>query len=160
MACLTRSAVSAVAVAALFLGCSWTCAAQQHSTGGHDQEAHIKCDTPGVQLEGTLTARTFYGPPGFGETPAQDARERVLILKLSRPITVNPMNDGKAHKGSCWGSFPHLAAVQLFIFPKARLANARKLAGKKVVVVGMLREGDGPSEHTKVIMEVNAVDPK
>jgi hypothetical protein len=145
--------LAAVVGCALFLGCSGTCAAQQRS-----QEEHFKCDTAGVQLQGVLTARTFYGPPGFGETPAQDAREKALILKLPKPITVDPIEDVKAQ--SCWGNFPHLAAVQLFIFPEAKLADARKLVGKEVVATGTLREGDAPSEHTKVILEVKAVEPK
>jgi hypothetical protein len=135
------------------------CVAQQNAPGGQ-QEPHYKCDTDGVQLEGRLTARTFYGPPGFGETPSKDAREKVLILKLAKPITVDPIADVKANKGSCWGDFPHLAAVQLFIFPEAKLADAQKLVGKVVVVVGTLREGDAPSQHTKVIMEAKTVDPK
>ncbi len=107
-----------------------------------------------------LTARTFYGPPGFGETPSKDAREKVLILKLAKPIAVNPTGGAKANKGSCWGGFPHLSAVQLFIYPEAKLADSRKLVGKEVVAMGTLREGDAPSEHTKVIMEVKTVDPK
>lgn len=110
------------------------------------------------RLLGVLTARTFYGPPGFGETPAKDTREKALILKLSKPITVDPIDDVKAR--SCFGDFPHLATVQLFIFPEEKAADARKLVGKEVVATGTLREGDAPSEHTKVIMEVKAVDPK
>ena len=115
---------------------------------------------PGGSARGGLTTRTFYGPPGFGETPAKDAREKTLILKLAKPITVDPIENVKANKGSCWGDFPHLRAVQLFISPQEKAADARKLVGKQVVAVGTLREGDAPSEHTKVIMEVKTVDPK
>ena len=42
-------------------------------------------------LEGMLTQRTFYGPPGFGETPAKDAREKVYLLKLGRLVTMTPI---------------------------------------------------------------------
>ena len=112
-------------------------------------ESHYKCDTPGVQLEGLLTARTFYGPPGFGETPAKDAREKTLILKLVKPITVDPIENVEANKGSWWGDFPHLREVQLFISPQEKATDARKLVGKQVVAVGMLREGDAPSETHK-----------
>lgn len=111
-----------------------------------------------MQLGGVLTARTFYGPPGFGETPAQGAREKALVLKLPKPITVDPTDDVKAR--SCMGDFPHLAAVQPFIFPEAKVADARKLLGKEVVATGTLREGDAPSQHTKVILEVKTVEPK
>lgn len=158
MSCLARCVLASVAAGVLLVGHPGTYAAQQPTSG--EQEVHYKCDTTGVQLEGVLTTRTFYGPPGFGETPAKDAREKALILKLPKPITVDPIDDVKAHKGSCWGDFPHLAAVQLFIFPEEKAADARKLVGKEVVATGTLREGDAPSEHTKVIMEVKAVDPK
>jgi hypothetical protein len=157
---LARCIFVAVAAGAFFLGQPGTSAAQENTTSGQQPESHYKCDTQGVQLEGLLTTRTFYGPPGFGETPAKDAREKTLILKLAKPITVDPIDNVKANKGSCWGDFPHLRAVQLFISPQDKAADARKLVGKQVVAVGTLREGDAPSEHTKVIMEVKTVDPK
>ena len=159
MSCFARCALAAVVGGALLAAQAGICVAQQNTPGGQ-QEPHYKCDTGGVQLEGMLTARTFYGPPGFGETPSKDSREKVLILKLAKPITVDPIADVQANKGSCWGDFPHLAAVQLFIFPKEKAADARKLIGKEVVATGTLREGDAPSEHTKVIMEVKTVGPK
>jgi len=83
--------------------------------------------------------------------------KKTLILKLAKPITVDPIENVKANKGSCWGDFPHLRAVQLFISPQEKAADARKLVGKQVVAVGTLREGNAPSEHTKVIMEVRTV---
>jgi hypothetical protein len=107
-----------------------------------------------------LTARTFYAPPGFGETPAKDAREKALILKLAKPITVDPIEDVKANKRSCWGDFPHVRAIQLFILPQEKAKDSRKLVGKQVIAVGTLREGDALSKHTKVIMEVTAIEPK
>jgi hypothetical protein len=154
--CVARGARAAVVggvLSVLQLGVS---VAQQNTP----EELHYKCDADGVQLEGMLTARTFYGPPGFGETPSKDTREKALILKLARPITVDPIADVKVNNGSCWGGFPHLAAVQLFISPEMKLAAARKLLGKEVVAAGTLREGAAPSEHTKVIMEVKTIDPK
>jgi hypothetical protein len=87
----------------LFVAQAGNCVALQNTSDGK-QETHYKCDPNGVQLEGMLTARTFYGPPGFGETPSKDAREKALILKLSKPITVDPIADVKANKGSCWGA--------------------------------------------------------
>ena len=159
MSCFARCALSAVVGSVLLVAQLGVCVAQQNTPEGQ-QEPHHKCDTDGVQLAGILTARIFYGPPGFGETPSEDTRDKVLILKLAKPITVVPIANVEANKGSCWGDFSHLAAVQLFIFPEAKLADARKLVGKEVVAIGTLREGDAPSEHTKVIMEVKAVDLK
>ena len=158
MSCFARCALAAAVGGVLLVAPLGICVAQQNAPGGLE-EPHYKCDTEGVQLEGMLTVRTFYGPPGFGETPSKDAREKVLILRLAKPIRVVPVADVKANKGSCWGDFPHLAAIQLFI-PEAKPADAQNLIGKQVVAVGMLREGDAPSEHTKIIMEVKTVDRK
>src|SRR4051794_27856573 len=59
------------------------------------QASTFKFDTE-IQLEGTLTERTFYGPPGFGESPATDVRDRVLVVRLARPISAQPTADAKA----------------------------------------------------------------
>ena len=82
------------------------------------------------------------------------------MLKLAKPISVDPLEPVEASKGSCWGDFPHLRAIQLFVFPLDKATEARKLIGKEVVAVGTLREGDAPSQHTQVIMDVKTLDPK
>jgi hypothetical protein len=58
------------------------------------------------------------------------------------------------------GDFPNITKVQLFVFPPDKAGEARKLVGKMVVAEGKLHEGDGPSEHTKVVMDVSTVNPK
>jgi hypothetical protein len=65
-----------------------------------------------------------------------------------------------ANKSSCWGDFPNITKVQLFVFPSDKAGEARKLVGKMVVAEGKLHEGDAPSEHTKVVMDVSTVNPK
>ncbi|MDE1155560.1 MAG: hypothetical protein PW735_07480 [Acidobacteriaceae bacterium] len=121
------------------------------------KEAIYKCDTPGIQLEGTLTLRMFYGPPGFGETPAKDAREKVYLLKLGKPATMTPIDDPKAK--TCWDAFPHVSEVQLFIPPESKI-EANGLLGKAVLATGTIRESDAPSEHTKVTLDVKALQSK
>jgi len=143
---------------ALFAGYPKISAAQAMKAAISEQ--HYNCDTDGVRLEGLLTERTFYGPPGFGETPAKDAREKQLILKLEKPITVDRLKDVGTNKGSCWGNFPHVTKVQLFVFPADKAGEVQKLVGKMVVAEGKLQEGDAPSEHTKVVMDVSTVNPK
>ena len=73
--CSSAAVLALVAGAVAFMSHPENRAFAQQPAGG--KEAIYKCDTPGIQLEGTLTRRTFYGPPGFGETPAKDAREKV-----------------------------------------------------------------------------------
>ena len=84
----------AFGMALLLSGCPVACSAQQTSPGG----AAVACryDTAGVRLEGTLTERKEYGPPGYGETPSKDERTTILVLKLSSPISVQPAANAEA----------------------------------------------------------------
>jgi hypothetical protein len=141
---------------ALFSERQLQCFAQEKAS---DSQQHYKCDSPGIQLEGMLAQRTFYGPPGFGETPAKDARETVLILKLAKPITVDSVQNTKGDEGSCWGVYPNLKQIQVFIHQQDKPGTS-KLVGKTVVAVGKLHEGDAPSEHTKVVMDVERIESK
>ena len=44
-------------------------------------------DVP-VEIYGTIVAETFYGPPGYGENPDTDSKERYYLLLLDSPIDV------------------------------------------------------------------------
>ena len=41
-----------------------------------------------VALTGTVQREVRLGPPGYGETPAQDRRDTILVLTPARPIPV------------------------------------------------------------------------
>ena len=153
--CSSSAVLALVVGAVVFMGHPENRACAQQQAGV--KEAIYKCDTPGIQLEGVLTQRTFYGPPGYGETPTKDAREKVYLLKLGRPVTMTPIDDPKAK--TCWDAFPHVREVQLFIAPESKM-NASGLLGKTVVATGTIRESDAPSEHTKVTMDVKTLQGK
>jgi hypothetical protein len=130
-------------------------AAQSSTTA---REPSYKCDTSGVRLEGTLIERTFYGPPGFGETPATDAKEKVLVLNLSQSITVAPIDDSGARDSVSLVTLKHIRQVQLFAFLNPDDGTkAHKLVGRRVTIVGTLSEAVAPSEHLKVSMEVESI---
>lgn len=131
-------------------------AGQQSPVAPTDQELHYKCDTEGVRLEGTLTERTFYGPPGFGETPKKDLRDKVLVLKLTKPITVEPTENAEAKGSTSLNTLRHVHQIQLFL-DSAQTAEGRKLAGKTVVVAGTLEEATAPRQYTDVSMDVKTI---
>ncbi len=144
-------------VFATFSGRNISCGVRALSAAGSQStasgnESVYKYDTRGIKLEGHLIERTFFGPPGFGETPAKDARERVLVLKLNTPITVEPVKIVDPEDIA-----RHIAEVQLFFLPRNRATEARKLLGKTVVVVGTMNEATAPSEHLKVSMSVETI---
>ncbi len=130
----------------------------QMETGRMEHEAVYKCETKGVQLKGRLTERTFYGPPGFGETPTRDIREKALILRLAEPITAEPADNAEARDSTCLEVYRNVREVQLWSHSLA--LNARKLLGKIVVAVGTLDEDPAPSMHTNVTMEVDSIRPR
>lgn len=130
-------------------------AAAPQSASNPSQEPVYKYDTHGIKLEGRLIERTFFGPPGFGETPALDARETVLVLALPRPITVQPTQHAQPEDIA-----KHVREVQLLILPRQRKDSVRKLLGKSVVMTGTLNEATAPSEHLKVSMTVETFTEK
>ncbi len=141
---------------ALLIAVPPRCIARQELNSTSRLSATCAFDTPGTRLEGTLTWRTFYGPPGFGETPAQDARERVLVLQLRVPITVVPVKDAEARNSPNLDVKHHVLHVQLFV-PDEQAALARKLVRKKVVAVGTLDEALAPGQHTDATMDVQVL---
>lgn len=159
MSCLARCALAAVVGGVLLLGHPGTCVAQQKAATGSVPEASYKYDTPGVQLEGTLIERKVYGPPGYGETPAKDERDTILILKLSHPITVGPTANAEASGSASLDIEKHVHEVQLFV-DRSRTAEARKLLGKVVVAGGTLNEAAAPSQYTKVWLDTKTLTPK
>ena len=44
----------------------------------------LKMDAP-IELAGSVTRETHYGPPTFGEHPATDKKMRVPLLRLANP---------------------------------------------------------------------------
>jgi len=144
-------------MALLLSGCPVACSAQQTSPGG----AAVACryDTAGVRLEGTLTERKEYGPPGYGETPSKDVRETIFVLKLATPISVQPAANADANGSASLDPVKDVRELQLFI-PKPQVPDARKLLGKVVVAVGTLNEAAAPSQYTKVWLDTQIVKAK
>ena len=159
MSCLFKCALAGVVGGALLLGHPGACAAQQKAPTGSEHEASYKFDTPGIQLAGTLVERKVYGPPGYGETPAKDERDTILILKLSHPITVEPTANAEATGSASLDTEKHVHEVQLFV-DRSRTAEARKLLGKVVVAVGTLNQAAAPSQYTKVWLDTKTLTPK
>ena len=135
------------------------CFAQQPLAVGYAQEPSYKCDTDGVRLEGRLMTRMFYGPPGFGETPSTDLRDKVLVLKLAKPVRVEPIENAKAKNSTSLNTFNHIREIQLFS-RGTQDAEVRKLVGKTVVAVGTLQEANAPRQYTDVTMDVKTISLK
>jgi hypothetical protein len=147
---------SVVALAILvFYQCS---IAQQPGATPTMHVSTYRYDTPGTILVGTLTERAVYGPPGFGETPAQDIREKIFVLKLAHAISVEPLADAQTQNTANLDPARNIHEVQVF-GDHAVKSEISKMVGKKVVIVGILNESVAPSQYTKVWMDVSSVNP-
>lgn len=135
------------------------CVPQRAPANRAEREPTYKCDTEGVHLAGTLIERTFYGPPGFGETPAKDFKDKVFVLKLGKPITVEPVVGAEEKNSANLDTVRHVRQLQLFL-TRSQAAEARKLLGKAVVAVGILNEAIAPRQYTNVTMDVTTVTAK
>jgi len=113
------------------------------------QQPSYRYDTAGITLHGTLIERKVYGPPGYGETPAQDAHETILILKLPHPISVEPAADGEGSGSPNLDPAKNVREVQL-LMGRTQAAEARRLLGRMVIATGTLNESITASQRTKV----------
>lgn len=50
--------------------------------------ACVALDPAQVMLKGSVRKEQRLGPPGYGETPARDLKDTILVLRLQQPITV------------------------------------------------------------------------
>ena len=154
MSCVARCVLASLVASALAIGCPDASLAQQKA--GARFEASYKYDKPGVQLDGVLTERKVYGPPGYGETPAKDTRTTILVLKLARPISVEPPPNAEANGSANLDGAKNVREVQLFISHSLSL-NSKELVGRSVAVTGTLNESITASQYTKVWLEVKTL---
>ena len=108
-----------------------------------------------VELKGTLSVKTYYGPPNYGENPDTDAREELPILILNKSINVCGNPDPKA--GFDRKSVEDLREMQLVL----KMPH-KEFIGKTVLVKGTLFHAFTGHHHTEVLMEVRSIklDPK
>jgi hypothetical protein len=116
-------------------------------------------DTPGTDLTVVLSVRNVYGPPGYGETPSRDSRQRIYVLRLSKGITVEPPPNAEATGSANLDSAENVREVQLFV-PQPQKSRIERLIGRAVEVKGTLNESMTASQYTKVWLDVASFDEK
>lgn len=84
-----------------------------------------------VTLTGIVRRRTFYGPPNFGETPEEDARETGLYLDLDAPICM-------IEKPGLGGAKSGVRTVQIVLMDSVRRAEGRTVVDRPASVHGTL----------------------
>jgi len=101
-----------------------------------------------VSLTGTIAMKEAYGPPGYGEDPAHDAKEQYPVLILASPICVAGYPDDDMNSKNEVDQ----TAVQM-VFIGSRLAP--QLIGQKVTVSGNLFHRSSGHHHTNVLIKIS-----
>jgi hypothetical protein len=98
-----------------------------------------------IELSGTLYREPHFGPPGYGEHPRTDRKDRIAILRLDAPMRVNlPLTD--FHEAGI------ITVKEVQIVPaKPGALDAAGLSGKHVVIKGQLFEPNG-DDHVRDIL--------
>ena len=138
------------------LGLQLSSPAQQPAKPFGLSGAHLRFEVPETQIEGILIERKVFGPPGYGETPAKDARDTILIVKLSHPISVRPAVDAEATGSASLDPAVDISEVQLF-GDRSSVSQFRKLLGLRIIATGTLEESITASQYTKVFMDVQSL---
>jgi hypothetical protein len=138
-------------IALVLLGCSAIASADPTISAAIDPTTPcLSYDDPAVTLSGTVFSRIYFGPPGYGETPAQDARERATLLLLDAPACVksssHPEQDNNSYEGNV--IVVQLAAVH--VKPELLVAIERHRA----MVRGSLFHALTGHHRTPVVMDV------
>jgi hypothetical protein len=103
-----------------------------------------------VELRGLLIERERFGPPNYGEDPMMDARVRIHMLRLSRPMTVRADTGNTANLETV----ANLREVQLL--GRSGLDYSSFL-GQAVSVRGTLARAVSGRHYTRVVMSVLSI---
>ena len=109
---------------------------------------------PSVVLKGTAFSRIYFGPPGYGETPAQDAREPALLLLLDAPICVKASSHAELDNNSVETNVILVQLAAVHVSPEALW----KAEGRRVSVRGSLYHALTGHHRTAVLMDVYALE--
>lgn len=105
-----------------------------------------------VKLEGTLTKKTFPGPPNYESVLKGDRPETYWMLSLERPVCV----DQNPTDADVNGAQKDVRIVQLVVDPKAYQTNAG-LIGTRFIVTGRLFGAITGHHHTPVLLTLATI---
>jgi hypothetical protein len=104
-----------------------------------------------VHAHGILRLKTFYGPPGYGESPATDRHEQQFILIEKGAPTIEDQQAGPdANSNVTW--------LQLFLGRTEQELVAKKLIDRCIWVEGMLRFWETGHDNTPLTIDVAKIE--
>ena len=115
-------------------------------SSSHEACLHYEPDTAAVT--GRLARHTFYGPPGYGESPSMDARETGFYLELPAPVCAS---GGREEKET--GARRGVRRIQL-VLDSAGYARLRPSVGQRVTLRGTLFADVTAHHHAPLLLQV------
>jgi Domain of unknown function (DUF4431) len=110
--------------------------------------ACLHYDGSPVVLTGVVIKRTFYGPPGYGESPKDDTRETQALLRLDAPLCVDSSDPGEIYDRA---DNQH----EITLIPNWK--HIKPYLGRRVEVTGTLSGALTGHHHTDVLMTVKRI---
>lgn len=123
------------------IACSWQASA----------DSCLHYGEPDATVRGKVHLRTFYGPPGYGETPRIDRRETQAFLFLSSPICVEA-------SGAADEPEEH-AQAEITLVP-LHGENLKAYQARSISATGRLFHAISGHHHTPVLIEITSVEPR
>lgn len=110
---------------------------------------------PMMVLDGIVSSRQQWGPPGFGETPAVDQKVRIFVLKLHRSKSAKELSLPSTEKlGRRFGEIQ--LSCDTSAFPSCRRLLEGSV-GHRVTVSGELARAVNPTDYLPIGMTVRLI---
>ena len=107
-------------------------------------------ETDGVKLTGTISKKTFPGPPNYESIKKGDTPETYWVLHLDKPICTTASSDNDAEA--------NVTDLQLILIQKQYALYRNYVGGKiPVTVIGKLSHAITGHHHTPVLIEVKVL---
>jgi hypothetical protein len=106
--------------------------------------------TVAVRLTGQMQEIHKFGPPGFGETPKEDVRLTIVLLRVTEPLDTCAGTFGDASQSALKG----LSEIQLDGLDPSL---AKVALGAIVDVYGWLDPGTSSNDFTKIVLWVDSI---
>ncbi len=112
------------------------------------QKNCLSYDKDAVSLTGSISKKTFPGPPNYESIRKGDKPETYWILHLAKPICTTASGDNDAEK--------NVTDLQLILTEK-QFAHYRRFLGRRARVTGRLSHAITGHHHTPVLIEVTGI---
>ena len=113
----------------------------------------LNYDDPSITLSGSVFTRIYFGPPNYGENPAQDRREGAYLLLLDSPVCVNASAHPEQDNNSLERDVILIQLAAVTIQPEVM----EKALGKRATVRGLLYHRMTGHHRTQVLMDVREI---